>query len=411
MDTTAIKRVEGTDLITHLPLPENKKFYPALDGLRAIAVLLVFHQHYLAYPLSMRWGWTGVDIFFVLSGFLITGILYDTRNTEHRFRNFYVRRTLRIFPLYYGLFFLFLVTTPIFHWVWDRAWYLWLFYLGNFAQIHLFDFLLRGQYPYPFDSFQPTRFLSPQVGFIVGHFWSLCIEEQFYLVWPFIVFFVKDRVRLRNFCAAVVILSPFLRLLCSYVLPARMLEAGFLMRFTPLRVDALLLGALVALCLRGPEAERVKRFGRPLALSLFTFFTVVTVGLVLLTHSTVKPESLPGIETFGLTLIDLLAAGIILLALNPHSLTYRLLNITWLRRLGQISYGFYVFHKLLHPFYIRLAVDIFGANKPHLNLFIAIFGLIGTTIISYLSFRFYESKFLLLKDRFSVNSKVGAPSY
>ena len=78
------------DLVPDLPPSENKRFYPALDGLRAIAVLLVFCQHYIYHPSNLRWGWTGVDIFFVLSGFLITGILYDTRETAHRFRNFYV---------------------------------------------------------------------------------------------------------------------------------------------------------------------------------------------------------------------------------------------------------------------------------------------------------------------------------
>jgi len=80
---------------TERTMPENRAFYPALDGLRAIAFLMVFFQHYYSIP----WGWTGVNIFFVLSGFLITGILFDSRNDAHRARNFYIRRTLRIFPL------------------------------------------------------------------------------------------------------------------------------------------------------------------------------------------------------------------------------------------------------------------------------------------------------------------------
>jgi peptidoglycan/LPS O-acetylase OafA/YrhL len=80
-------------------MPAKRAFYPALDGLRAVAFLMVFFHHYMRLP----WGWSGVDFFFVLSGFLITGILFDTRHDFHRFRNFYVRRTLRIFPLYYGI--------------------------------------------------------------------------------------------------------------------------------------------------------------------------------------------------------------------------------------------------------------------------------------------------------------------
>jgi len=90
----------------HLPRPENKLFYPAIDGLRAVAAILVFLQHYVLYRFNpiVTWGWTGVDIFFVLSGFLITGILFDTQNDPHRFRTFYIRRALRIFPLYFGVF-------------------------------------------------------------------------------------------------------------------------------------------------------------------------------------------------------------------------------------------------------------------------------------------------------------------
>ena len=116
--------------------PSNhKRFYPALNGLRAVAVLLVFCQHYLAsfYP-ALNWGWTGVDLFFVLSGFLITGILYDTRDHPRRVRNFYMRRTLRIFPLYYAVLVGALLTTPIFHWLWSPAWLLWFTYLGNYAR-------------------------------------------------------------------------------------------------------------------------------------------------------------------------------------------------------------------------------------------------------------------------------------
>src|ERR1700742_2071666 len=99
---------------TEKTAPENRVFYPALDGLRAIAFLMVLLQHYLAVP----WGWTGVNVFFVLSGFLITGILWDTRDTPHRIRNFYVRRALRIFPLYYAIALLFVLTTPLLHWHW-----------------------------------------------------------------------------------------------------------------------------------------------------------------------------------------------------------------------------------------------------------------------------------------------------
>jgi hypothetical protein len=101
--------------------------YPALDGMRAIAFLMVFAQHYYFAP----WGWMGVDLFFVLSGFLITGILFDTRHDSHRVRNFYIRRTLRIFPLYYGIMLALLALQPLAHWNWDLVWPS---YVGNYAR-------------------------------------------------------------------------------------------------------------------------------------------------------------------------------------------------------------------------------------------------------------------------------------
>jgi peptidoglycan/LPS O-acetylase OafA/YrhL len=101
---------------------------------------MVFAQHYLNLP----WGWAGVDVFFVLSGFLITGILYDSRDQPNRVSNFYIRRTLRIFPLYYGLMVLLVISYPLFRWQWNWTWLVWPAYLGNFARgIHPFVYNLR----------------------------------------------------------------------------------------------------------------------------------------------------------------------------------------------------------------------------------------------------------------------------
>lgn len=168
---------------------------------------MVFCQHYLPYPASLRRGWTGVDIFFVLSGFLITGILYDTRNTRHRFRNFYVRRTLRIFPLYYGILLAAVLLMPVFHWVFHPIWYLWPLYLENYGRfVWVHDLHTT---PYALDHLLSARrhFANPPLVFYLGHFWSLCVEEQFYLAWPLVVFLVKDRVRLRNVCAAALLVG------------------------------------------------------------------------------------------------------------------------------------------------------------------------------------------------------------
>jgi len=112
------------------PPSAGHSYFPALDGIRALAFLTVFANHYLRLP----WGWAGVDVFFVLSGFLITGILFDTREQANRVRSFYVRRILRIFPLYFGLMLALVLLYPIFRWDWSWSWLLWPAFLGNFVR-------------------------------------------------------------------------------------------------------------------------------------------------------------------------------------------------------------------------------------------------------------------------------------
>ncbi len=111
--------------------PEKRTYFPALDGIRAFAFLLIFLFHYVGLP----GGWAGVDIFFVLSGFLITGILYDRLESQRRFRNFYLRRAIHIFPLYYGVFVFILVLAPLPHWQWGLRWFAWPLYFGNFLRL------------------------------------------------------------------------------------------------------------------------------------------------------------------------------------------------------------------------------------------------------------------------------------
>jgi hypothetical protein len=204
--------------------PENRAFYPALDGLRAVAFLMVFLQHYYAMP----WGWTGVNIFFVLSGFLITGILFDSRDDPHRARNFYVRRTLRIFPLYYAIVFALLLAEPIMHWQWSRAWIAWPLYLGN---------LLRAWSPRAGMAGSTLQIAAngwlesprfPQLGLSLGHFWSLCVEEQFYLIWPWVVFWIRSRRTLLWVCGSVVLADVVLRFVGQSFLPAWMIHQDVL---------------------------------------------------------------------------------------------------------------------------------------------------------------------------------------
>ena len=181
-------------------------FIPALDGLRGIAIILVMLHHFTYYrPTAgidaligsvLFFCWTGVDLFFVLSGFLITGILLDTRDSERYFTTFYARRTLRIFPLYYLVLFLAFVVLP------------------QFPAVHS---VLVGQthdsppqWPY---WFYVTNFSIADRGWVHGWVdvaWSLAIEEQFYLVWPLVIWLCPPRL-VAVLCAVILVAEPVAR--------------------------------------------------------------------------------------------------------------------------------------------------------------------------------------------------------
>jgi peptidoglycan/LPS O-acetylase OafA/YrhL len=212
---------------------------PALDGVRGIAILLVIAFHAravfastLEMPLPvfrvLGLGWSGVDLFFALSGFLITGILLDSRKSPHYFRAFYLRRALRIFPLYFGYLFLVLVVTR----------YGWLLISGNDLWRSTdarwyFSYLLNWKLDHGYNDLY------------LGHLWSLAIEEQFYVVWPAVVFLVPRR-QLKWVCVAVAAGAPAARV----YLAAHGFDSEAIYRMTPCRMDVLAMGAFVAIGLR-----------------------------------------------------------------------------------------------------------------------------------------------------------------
>ncbi len=350
----------------------------------------------------MPWGWTGVDLFFVLSGFLITGILFDSVDDPHRVRNFYLRRTLRIFPLYYGIMLAFLFLQPLMHWQRTYDWLLWPTYLGNYArfiQPATINPLLK-----KVADFQPSGMLhGHRFTFYLGHFWSLCVEEQFYLVWPWVVFWIRDRRRLMWICGATLPLCLAMRLAGQHLLPAWMIDEEILYRATPFRVDALLIGGLVALLLRGRHSRTILRASRT-ALPLSLMGAIVWAMLTPAHHLFTVPYPYPAYHfTWALSAIDLIGALLIIVALQPDTLVYRAFNLRPLRWFGRISYGAYVLHDIPHNLYWQMAQRLVSRQQTLMTCLIA---LCMTTVLAWLSFRVFESPFLNLKERWTIRNGV-----
>lgn len=277
----------------------------ALDGLRGCAVLAVMVTHLLTGNLTqlpqpvasmLGLGVAGVDVFFVLSGFLITGILFSSLEDSRYFSNFYARRALRIFPLYYGVLLVLMCLTVPLHIEWDgRQWSL-LLYLQNTQ------------------SFFPSLLTFHNAAFSVDHLWSLAVEEQFYLVWPMLIALSRTSRRVLLLCVFGMVLSFCLRVHC--------LQAGYefnwVNRNTLCRVDELLAGAALAVVLRSSLAERAIQVARPL---------VIVSTIAVLSQALLLPETAEGALRSHPYLVSAhyvwnlcLAAGLILCCVRPSTL-------------------------------------------------------------------------------------------
>ncbi len=362
--------------------------YAGLDGLRGVAILMVFICHFgnfvvplwLVQPL-----WTGVSLFFVLSGFLITGILVDAKGSERFFRDFYIRRSLRIFPLYYGFLILATVCILLFHLRHD-PWFWWHYlYVANFAVNHP-------------TQHNPTFFLAFGHPVSLAALWTLCVEEQFYLVWPLLIWLLPSRRATMRFCVAAILLTIFVRCLVYFHNPAAVAETHFLYHMTYAHCDALFLGAWMSLWLRGTELSlaQTRRISCTLILA---GMSVLFGGYFLFGQRWPNNEVNPLLCTYGYTVVDLVAFGFLLLAIDDRTLLHRWLKNKPLASLGLISYGFYFFHAMLLS--NLSAFNSLYLRRYHLSaLFVALI-FVAVYATAKLSFLFYESPFLRLKSRWA----------
>jgi peptidoglycan/LPS O-acetylase OafA/YrhL len=361
---------------------ESEKHIESLDGLRGIAILLVFFFHYLTRnpynPLSWfaSLGWSGVDLFFVLSGFLITGILYDTRESTNFFRVFYTRRALRLFPVYFLAVGIVLSAAALLHT--PMSWKALPFYIYG-ANIMLG---LRDGVP----NFGPY--------FQCVHFWSLSLEEQFYSLWPLVIFFVRKRRTMMVICAGGIIGALLFRIVLTHL----RVSTWILYTELPSRMDSLLAGALLALALRGPRAD-AWRNRRRLYLLMATFCLILSL-LFIRARSAFFAS--PEVTSWGYSMFAGLYACVLALALVPGTVPYRIGRLSVLRFFGRYSYGLYIWHDLPSPVCVSWQAWFVGNIHPPV-LAQAAYTLAMLTLftaVAMLSYHLLERRFLMLKSRF-----------
>ena len=374
-------------------LPEGhrrwvRSYYPGLDGLRGVAILLVFLRHYgvLVVPTKLFYaGWVGVDLFFVLSGFLITGILYDSKAVPSFYPNFYIRRALRILPLIYLLFAIAGILRHLhvifFHLdLWSYA-----LFFGNLL-VYTVDLNKHNPTIIQFSIHHHLFKLS------IGYLWSLCVEEQFYLFWPVVVTHVSDRKHLMRLCVVVIVFALLLRTVVFFFAPSQMTANLAIHELLFTRIDTLLVGAWLALWLRGRLLTRSQLRGLG-----FGVGGGCLAGLLLGVWATIgrwpTVSSNPFLSTVGYTLIAAAGGSLLLLTLDDELLLTRWLVNPWITGLGTVSYGFYILHNLPLPVVTHFVSELTLGKRA--AVIFALF--VVTAVASFGSFVLFESRFLRLK--------------
>ncbi len=356
---------------------DNKQYIPAFDGWRGVGVILVMLAH--CYPnMITRPFWVAMDLFFVMSGFLITGILLDSKQNQHYYKNYIVRRVLRVFPLYYFVLVLSFLVIPYTipgimgvnydFYTKNQAWF-WLY-----GQNWLFS--IKG---------------LPEINHSMVHFWSLAVEEQFYIFWPLLIKFFKPK-QIVRICVGIILFSVYFRVSLGFKLG---LVQPYPYMNTFSRMDSLAIGSIIAIVIRYNKAWLEKYLN---VIAVASFICLLLGFAYFRTGTFLR---LYPIFTF----VDIFAGCILLYSLSPNkSALIRVGDHSLFRFLGKYSYGIYIYHYIIfnsldqhfHPYILKhinseaIAVTLTGVLTIGISIVIAI-----------ASFRYLEMPFLKLKKYFA----------
>lgn len=361
-------------------------YIKSLDGVRGLAIglVLLFHFFYI-----VECGWIGVQLFFVLSGYLITSILLKSKENTLSFylKRFYWRRSLRIFPLYFAYVLFFLVV------------FLVMSYPVNFKEVAPYLFT----YTYNFQPWIEGKF---EIDAVFTPFWSLSVEEQFYLIWPFLIFFLNQK-QIKWVVLVIIFFSPALRYFFGeYLIGLGIYDAEavgeIVYRMTFLQLDAFAVGAAVPLFalndkIKKPGNFALIVFGITVLAGLLNYFSISGLGHKIGLSSLGYP--IGGIENlqhvWSYTLINLSSLGLIMYLVNTKDSKFGKLAFenNVMVAIGKVSYGMYVYHWVIMAAHRKFIHPYIG----NLMLSFLVYTVI-VYIVSYISFELFEKRFIKLKD-------------
>jgi peptidoglycan/LPS O-acetylase OafA/YrhL len=375
---------------------------PELDGLRGTAILMVVVFHYLEQqgtvagggltPFFQRlvlMGWSGVDLFFVLSGFLIGGILVDARNSPSYFKTFYTRRFFRIIPIYY---------------LWILAYVVLVGVAGPVlrARSNSGVILALGAPIYSHFLFLQNLMVIPFAGLAgawFSHLWSLAVEEQFYLISPLVVRLLSVRL-LTIFLAGVIAAAPLLRVVLLSVHTDPWLVSALM----PCRADSLAIGMLAAVFWR---RERFREWLSDRSGVLYAILAALFAGVVALWKWSPQSQTW-GMESIGFTWLAAFYVVILLLALvRQEGAIARWARMAWLRELGRVSYCVYIIHLVVNVVFHSLLRRASPATPDWRGAAVTLFAAFATMGIALISWKFFEGPLVRLGHSFKYQPSAG----